>query len=213
MSINLNGTTYGTASFTAAGGMTELPNGFVKPMKYGYEFLGYFNAPSGGTKIVDADGNFVHGVDGYTLANGEWAFQGRVLELYAQWSAMSTPDPGPAPVGTITYHANGGSFEGDVESLGGSKYIGFDEIPVREGFRFLGWAETANASVPKYTSDMQDIPVYDVLALYTVWEPINNPATETADNTILYVIPWILLAILVAAYLMYRRWKAEGEDI
>lgn len=121
--------------------------------------------------------------------------------------------PRPEPDGKATYHANGGLFVGDIEPIVGTKYIEFDELPVCDRFRFLGCAESPDAAAPKYTASIKDILLYEELILYTVWEPINQLVPETHSNFMMYVFPWIILLITLAAYIAYRRWKAEGEDI
>lgn len=212
VNLDLNGTTYGSTSIVVGAGSTSVPADYVKPMRYEYEFLGYFTGTSGGSLVIGADGMFRGGVDGVTLAGGEWAYQGREMTLYAMWRASTSPDPGPAPGGKATYHANGGLFPGNVETVETVRYITFDELPVRDGFRFLGWAETADAAEPKYTEPMQNIPVYSDIVLYTVWEPVNEPAPETQSKFFMYVFPWIVLILAILAYCLYRRWKADRVE-
>ena len=50
----------------------------------GYDFLGYYTQPVGGTKIYNADGSVVKGVTGYTDSNGNW-IRATETKLYGQW--------------------------------------------------------------------------------------------------------------------------------
>ncbi len=54
----------------------------------GYDFLGYYTQPVGGTKIYNADGSVVKGVTGYTDSNGNW-IRATETKLYGQWQGWN----------------------------------------------------------------------------------------------------------------------------
>jgi len=56
----------------------------------GYDLLGYYTANSGGTKVVDANGNLVNSVEGWTTSDGKWIKDGADITLYAQYEVKTT---------------------------------------------------------------------------------------------------------------------------
>ena len=124
----------------------------------GYAFLGYFDAPDGGSQTHDADGRAVNG----TYWAGDYGapalFKGlddaaaESLTVYAHWEARKY---------TVTFDANGG--EGTMDSM----LCTYDvpaEIPdctfTRDGWGFSGWTTNGvdevlfapNASVSNLTT-------------------------------------------------------------
>lgn len=80
----------------------------------------------------------------------------------------------------VMYSPNGGSDAppSHSESAGAKNIaIGFDPIPGRQGYKFLGWSEDPNATTPTYTktgnNTMAEMPAHDV-TLYAVWEADGN---------------------------------------
>ncbi|MBQ8938748.1 MAG: InlB B-repeat-containing protein [Paludibacteraceae bacterium] len=75
---------------------------FSRVTKTGYTCTGYWDATSGGHKVLNADGTLVSystDVSGYINSSGQWIHAGATT-LYAQWEAKEY---------TITLNQNGGS--------------------------------------------------------------------------------------------------------
>ena len=69
----------------------------------GYKLDGYYTAASGGTKVLDASGNCIAGVSGYTDSNGKWIGSNATTTLYAQYSLAGV---------YLKYSSNGGYWDG-----------------------------------------------------------------------------------------------------
>ena len=85
---------------------------------------------------------------------------------------------------TVSYNPNGG--QGGPSSSrhenGETVTVDFSKNPTRKGYNFLGWARTANATVPEFTtSGSFNIETQNVI-LYAVWETWLL-ATETISAT------------------------------
>ena len=86
----VNATTSGTTSVTATYTYnTYTPNPIVTPTLTGYTFGGYWTGNGGtGTQIIDADGNFIADVNGYTDALKRWFHEDNII-LYTKWTAKT----------------------------------------------------------------------------------------------------------------------------
>ena len=63
--------------------------GFTAHTAAGYSLTGYYTDPSGGTKVLNADGSFAAtNIDGY-ITDGKWSRTGAAATLYAQWSGSA----------------------------------------------------------------------------------------------------------------------------
>ena len=130
--------------------------------KEGYAFDGWFTEITGGTKIT-ADSK-VTNRDSHTL--------------YAHW----TPNQY-----TISYNANAG---GDTVTGMPAKQIKIhninltlaSEVPVRDGYTFMGWAESPNATEKQYDPQGIFTANRDV-TLYAVWQ-IKKPSITTQPSDI-----------------------------
>ena len=105
--------------------------------------------------------------------------------LYAIWEIETY---------TVTYDANGGNFGEDTELppnliliIEDTKTYGIDmtlsdEVPDRDHYTFLGWAEEDDATTPTYTNPPTPDGYTDNadLTLYAVWEP--EAYTVTYDD-------------------------------
>ena len=91
------------------------------PNRTGYTFAGYYNAKSGGTQVIDADGKWT----------GNWnLYNIRIAPLYAQWEANSY---------NINYNLNNGTLgAGQPESASYGNRITISN-PTRTGYHFTGW--------------------------------------------------------------------------
>ena len=63
--------------------------GFAAHTASGYALQGYYTEPSGGTKVLNADGSFAAtNIDGF-VTSGKWSNTGAAPTLYAQWEASN----------------------------------------------------------------------------------------------------------------------------
>ena len=84
---------------------------------------------------------------------------------------------------TVTYDTNGGAFENGSTSVefiyGEGVYLGsYDEIPIRDGYQFLGWSLDANA---ESASTYDDEQVLSDMYFYAVWQEEEQTCTVTFD--------------------------------
>ena len=143
-----NATTTGTTSVTATYGVT-MPTIATLPTRNGYDFAGYFDAKSGGTKYYNADGSSAKNWDKTSNTT-----------LYAQWTAKEI---------TINWNANGGSvtpttstytYDGNAITL---------PTPSYAGHRFLGWFTAANGGTQITDVGTTNKP-YTTVTYYAHWE-------------------------------------------
>ena len=142
-----NATITGTTSVTATFGVT-MPIIATLPTRNGYDFAGYFDAKSGGTKYYNADGSSAKNWD-KTAAT-----------LYAQWKAKDI---------TINWNANGGSvtptsstytYDGKAITL---------PTPSYAGHRFLGWFTAADGGTQITDVGTTNKP-YTTVTYHAHWE-------------------------------------------
>ena len=142
-----NATTAGTASVQATYG-SAMPSATM-PTRNGYDFAGYFDAKSGGTKYYNANGSSAKNWDKTAAAT-----------LYAQWTAKDI---------TINWDANGGSviptsstytYDGDAITL---------PTPSYAGHRFLGWFTAADGGTQITDVGTTNKP-YTTVTYYAHWE-------------------------------------------
>ncbi len=103
------------------------------------------------------------------------------ITLYGIWKARTY---------TITFHANGGANAPARQTkIYGEPLILSSQIPERSGYRFLGWAETEDASVVSYSPGSkyyQDQAIH----LYAVWISTSTSPTNPvpSDNIANFVL-------------------------
>ena len=88
--ITLAPGTQGTGTNNAAVSWNgSVLRGFAAHTASGYALQGYYTEPSGGTKVLNADGSFAAtNIDGF-VTSGKWSNTGAAPTLYAQWEASS----------------------------------------------------------------------------------------------------------------------------
>ena len=106
------------------------------------------------------------------------AVEGKTITLYAVWQAEGTY--------TVTYDANGGTgtlpSDRNFYHQNDKVTVEFRPAPTREGYIFLGWAETANAQTPKYDSTVSQFTMGTAnVTLYAVWQQAEGTYTVTYD--------------------------------
>ena len=80
----------------------------------------------------------------------------------------------PAATGQVTFYSNGGS--GSMEPLKGLAEGQEFQLPkntfTRQGYRFVGWSNTAGSDEPMYQDAFSRFPYYPSNStLYAIWEP------------------------------------------
>ena len=106
------------------------------------------------------------------------AWAGQTITLYAVWQAEGTY--------TVTYDANGGTgtlpSDKNFYHQNDMVTVAFSPAPTREGYIFLGWAETADAQTPKYDSTVSQFTMGTAnVTLYAVWQQAEGTYTVTYD--------------------------------
>ena len=101
-------------------------------IKRGYTLTGWYTAASGGTKLFNADGSVVNGVNGYTDSSGKWIRStGSALTIYAQWKVNSYE---------LTLNRN---YDNN-DNTSTTEVVEYDQpisltAPTRTGYNFLGY--------------------------------------------------------------------------
>ena len=87
---------------------------------------------------------------------------------------------------TVSFDANGGTGTMEAHSFvnGVAEYLP-DNTFTRDGYNFLGWSTSADATVPTYT-DHGQITVVEDMTLYAVWESRVPDFTAPSGNTLTY---------------------------
>ncbi len=127
------------------------------PTRQGYVFLGW-----GETATQKIPTYSVNTLDYFYIGSED-------VTLYAIWEEATDATY------TVTYNANGGT--GDVPTDGNSYHYGdtvtvkFDAVLTLEGFAFVGWAGTPNATAADYTAN--GVTAFQIgkddVTLYAVW--------------------------------------------
>ena len=154
-----------------------------KPSRNGYNFLGWSDTKNGTVKYKDGES--------LTLT-----YTSEVTEktIYAVWEEIKPP-----VTIYITYNGNAGNDT--VSNLpdpttstipNGQYYAPFtisDKVPTRNGYDFLGWADSADAAKPQYRPG-DTINVSGDTYFYAVWKAIEikpdipNPTIDNIDGDI-----------------------------
>lgn len=139
----------GSTSFTGLPGSLYAANTVASLTREGYTFAGWFSEPDGAGDphpLVD---------------NGSYTFPRVSTVWYAHWNVV--------PI-NITFDPAGGTIGGQTDPVARSGEIDTAvpyDIPQREGYAFMGWAESKDAS----TGDMfpQFTTALDTKTLYALW--------------------------------------------
>lgn len=142
----------------------------TEPTRANYTFLGWADSADATTAQYTSDGS-----DG-TAATVTLTKNAPTKTIYAVWLENDKN------VYTLTYNANAGSDTVNNMPTNGSAQthdlshtftVNTTTTPVRDGYEFLGWANTANASAPDYTSTSNTVTVTKESpskVVYAVWE-------------------------------------------
>ena len=123
--------------------------------------------------------SFMYGYPGE--AAREWTDCTTFGKYYNVPIKAMTCDKAPASGGfSLTYNANGGSGAPAVQKGVGAVTIS-EVQPVRAGFTFLGWADSASAKEAQYAPGAPFTLTENVM-LYAVWQTDPNAPTVTIRN-------------------------------
>lgn len=116
------------------------------------------------------------GSNGGSYSNGQsvknlTATHGATVTMTARWTAVDY---------TVAFHANGGTCSLDSKNVTYQSTYGTLPVPVRPGYRFLGWF-TASSGGTQYTSDTKVTTASDH-TLYAHWEASSNTVTYDANG-------------------------------
>lgn len=148
------------------------------PTRLGYIFKGFYSQETGGTQVIDANGNFLWNQSTATLC-----------ELHAQWQAN---------VYTLTADASGGTMSAlagwTINGSVATKSVAYDTaygdlpVPTKEGFGFKGWFTLASGGTQVGSSlkmGASDTTIYAQWGLnqYTLTADCNGGSSpETAPS-------------------------------
>lgn len=154
LTYDANGGNGAPANQTGSGDVTLSA---IRPTKDYYTFLGWAINSSSTVAQYQPGANF-------TLTDN--------TTLFAVWKYNG----GQTPISyVLNYNANGGS--GAPENQTGSGYINISSIkPTRNGYTFLGWATSSNATSVQYGSG-SPINLNRNITIYAVWLKNNTPDT------------------------------------
>lgn len=130
-----------------------------KPTRTYYTFQGW-SASSGATSAsYAAGGSYSHTF--YDVLYGQPTEY--VAKLYAVWSHQTA---------YVNYDANGGSGAPAQQSHWAGYSVTLSSTkPTRDGYTFLGWAESSSATTATYQPG-ETCALYTTTTLYAVWEAI-----------------------------------------
>ena len=153
----------------------------VEPTMYGFTFAGWKVTKTGGTLTATV----AKGTD------GKWVVDGidSDITLTAQWTKDGSAPAGSHSVKFVRNNATDGSALNWPDNLTGAKDSTVTIpwlIPQAEGYTFLGWSTTENATTADTTyapGAMVTIGDADI-SLYAVWQAKNYTISYTPDNSL-----------------------------
>lgn len=165
------------------------------PVRSGYLFLGWFDAPSGGERM--------------TSVGGENA---RNVTLYARWQRSSA-------LFEIEYELNGGTLETQNPSAVGAGETVTLNAPTKRGYEFKGWFDEDGGRGNKYSALyglQDDIKLYAAYEpkVYTVVYKLNGGAyeNEANPNRVAFDRSVALLPVYKYGH-TFVGWTANGEPV
>ncbi len=160
ITLDDNGSYQGDGSATATydnGTLTD----FSHASRTGWSPSGYYTGASDGTMVIDAGGNLVASVAGYTDASGNWT-RAADTKLYARWVQAYA----------VLYNANGGT---GTTTDASSPYAPGADVTVlgnsftRTGYTFTGWNTAYDGSGNPYAAGAKIEDIDANVTLYAQW--------------------------------------------
>lgn len=139
------------------------------PVKAGFEFTGWFK-------------------DEGCIKPFDWTSEvAKHTTLYAGWEAMTEPEY----TSTLKYDANGGTDAPADDAFTGTStdahvFTVASSAPVRDGYRFDGWADTSDASDVVYVAgDAVSVEHDGTKTIYAVWSKILTITVDAPSSAII----------------------------
>ena len=152
-----------------------------KDLSFGLEYIAVIDSDQKGGKEI---ANVNVGPDGTTITDSFYLDSGAPRGVYqihvvlkdAEGNTQATySHTASYGYSTVSYKSNGGSQNLPVDLTpyedGSTVTVQFDTLPSRAGYVFLGWAHSADATVPAYTVNGNNTFVIgsEDVSLYAVW--------------------------------------------
>ena len=198
---------------------TEIVIGTDRAVKDGFELLGWALTSTGDVRYRDGDRVVLR----------------EDLMLFPVWKEGSGSSSAAAPSGAQDTAPSDDQAETETPAVQGHvlrlmdgsdefrKYTvegnGFSlteaETPERTGYKFIGWSETANAEMPRYTSS-GFVPVDSDTALYAVWEKLLAVTYHDDTDTFSDVVycernETVVLMVIERAGYVFLGWSEHGS--
>ena len=174
------------------GGLTVIykktaTSGHTAATRTGYTLTGYYDATSGGNKIINANGSLVSysvSVSSYIRTDGSWGYNGTPT-LYAQWTANSYD---------VTLKPNGATTGSDqvVRAIYDSsmptstKSSAALVAPTKTGYTLQGFYQNSNGTGTKYyNANMTSATSWDQAGnanIWAKWQANNYTVTLDVDE-------------------------------
>ena len=178
VSYNANGGTGAPGSQTKTYG-TDLVLSSNKPSKDGYDFLGWATSSNASSAQYSAGGKYTNNAS---------------VTLYAVWKIKQY---------TVSFNANGGTgAPGAQTKTHGTDLVLSSNKPSKDGYDFLGWATSSNASSAQYSAggkytNNASVTLYAVWKIkqYTVSYNANGGTGAPGAQTIIYGTNLVLSSV------------------
>lgn len=169
-----------------------------------WSLLGYYTGTTDGDKVIDASGNLVAGVEGYTDANGKWIYDNDKT-LYAHWkdNSLKTVTINSYSGGTITVSWNSGenSFSTGYRNIAENTVLTIT-ASASTGYSLTSLTVGGNAFTSGNTHTLtedEDVEVAAVFSLITYNITYENVEGATHSNPATYTLPAEAITLLDAS--------------
>ena len=157
----------------------------------GAELLGFYDAPEGGTMIMDAQYRLIAGAEGWINTQGEWEKRpssngdtsGTPFTLYAHWNRnyMINFDTNTPQNASTTPSGSMEQVEANIDETISLPRCAYS-LP---GYQFTGWNTEANGTGTSY-SDLDNVTnlaeAGETVTLYAQWKPLTYRIVFEAGN-------------------------------
>lgn len=145
----------------------------VDPNEDGYTLRGFFDAPEGGTLVMDAQYRLAVSVEGWTDDAGRWTRTDGPFTLFAQWERTYTVtfDANAPRTASTAVSGSTADVELTVGTAGSLPRCGF----ALAGYRFVGWNTAPDGTGAAYEDGGEVLDLAEggeTATLYAQWEPL-----------------------------------------
>lgn len=146
----------------------------VDPNEDGYTLRGFFDAPEGGTLVMNAQYRLAANVEGWTDAAGRWTRTDAPFTLYAQWERTYTVtfDANVPRTASTTVSGSTADVELTTGTAGSLTACGY----ALAGYRFTGWNTSPDGAGDAYADGDAALDLAEggeTATLYAQWEPLS----------------------------------------